>query len=219
MLGISLNPGSDAPKLAALGMLGDKDEMPGSYQHLQFNPNQLTVTMVNNYQDQTTPGAGKITQTSTGVNQRTLSTQFFFDTSGNGQDVRDKTKCVMDMLQKRGKSSAPPICVFVYGAFMFVGSVVSATLRFIMFSREGKPIRATIDVTMSEYKSMSGESFVTPPEVEMKTAVKKSGEELFLIAAREYGNPAMWRMIAKANGIPNPRVVPVGMQLNIMLSI
>ena len=210
--------GSGSPKLAALGVLGENGEMPDSYQHLQFHPNELTVVSANNYQDQTAFGAVTPVKQYTGGKTRTMSAQFFFDTSGGTQDVRDKTKCVMDMLVRQKESSAPPVCVFVYGAFLFVGVVESATQKFHMFGRSGKPVRATIDVTLSEYKSMSGESMVTPKEIERKTVIKTNDEELSQIAVRVFGDPEKWRDIAKENNISNPRLVPEGMQLSIKMS-
>jgi len=212
------NSDSRSSKLAALGVLGDNDEMPTSYENLQFNPNVLTVVTANNYQDQTAFGAATPVKQYTGAKTRTLTAQFFFDTSGSDEDVRDRMKSAMDMLAKRGAALAPPVCVFVYGAFMFVGVVESATQKFLMFSSDGKPIRATIDITLSEYKSMSGKSLFSPQENTNKTMTKTEGEELHQIAAKEYGDSAMWRDIAKENGIQNPRVIPAGIQLNVKLN-
>jgi len=84
-----------------------------------------------------------------------------------------------------------------------------------MFSREGKPVRATIDVTLSEYKSMSGESMTAPQKDKHKTETKTTDEELPQMAARIYGDSAKWREIAKENHISNPRLIPEGIQLNI----
>ena len=41
----------------------------------------------------------------------------------------------------------------------------------------------------------------------------KQGDTLRLIAAREYGNPDLWRRIADANRIDNPRLLKPGTKL------
>ena len=213
MAGEDDSPGR--PKLAALGKLGPNGEMPasGDYKHLQFHPNTLTVETANSYKDQTAFGAATPVKQYTGGTTRTLSAQFFFDTSGSDQDVRDNTKCVMDMLDRGEGSPAPPICVFVYGAFLFVGVMESATQKFLMFNRDGKPVRATIDVKLGEYKSMSGESMTTLDEVKLQVVTKANDEELCHIADKIYGDPNMWRQVAKENKVANPRLVPEGTQL------
>ena len=50
-----------------------------------------------------------------------------------------------------------------------------------------------------------------------KTRVLRAGERLDTIAAEEYGDPAQWATIARANGITRPRVVPVGTLLVVLL--
>lgn len=200
--------GNSAPKLAALGVLGENGEMPGSYEYLQFHPNELTVVSANNYQDQTAFGAATPVRQYTGGKTRTLTATFFFDTTNGMSDVRDNTRCVTDMLARKSGASAPPVCVFVYGAFMFIGVVESATQKFLMFSRDGKPVRSTIDVSLSEYRSMSGDTFMNPAATEQKTVAKASDEELYTIAGREYGDETQWRQIADKNNIANPRMAP-----------
>lgn len=41
----------------------------------------------------------------------------------------------------------------------------------------------------------------------------KQGDTLKRIAAKEYGNPNLWRRIADANKIDNPRLLKPGMKL------
>ena len=46
-----------------------------------------------------------------------------------------------------------------------------------------------------------------------KRRVVKEGDTLWLIAAIEYGNPALWRRIALKNKIYNPRLLEPGRNL------
>jgi nucleoid-associated protein YgaU len=46
-----------------------------------------------------------------------------------------------------------------------------------------------------------------------KTWVVKRGDSLWSIAAKEYGDPADWRLIADVNHIRNPRMLTPGREL------
>ena len=45
--------------------------------------------------------------------------------------------------------------------------------------------------------------------------IVKQGENLSAIAARLYENPGLWRPIAIANGIADPRAIVVGQSLSV----
>jgi hypothetical protein len=212
--------GSDSPKLAMLGVLGKNGEIPTptQCQSLQFQPNMLIIESSNSYKDQTAFGESTPIKQYTGATTRSLSTQFFFDTSGTNEDVQNKTDCVMVMLSREEGSIAPPVCVFIYGTFMFVGVVESATQKFLMFNREGIPVRATIDVRLSEYKSVKDESRKARQKNEVKVVMKTNDEELCHIALTTCGDTNQWREIAIENNINNPRLIPAGMQINISVN-
>ncbi len=48
-----------------------------------------------------------------------------------------------------------------------------------------------------------------------KSRIVKDGDNLWAIAAKEYGDPEDWRLIAEANHIDNPRKLQPGRQLMI----
>jgi len=52
-----------------------------------------------------------------------------------------------------GGSPRPPVIAFSWGGFRFVGVVKQVQIQMLMFSREGVPVRAQIDL------EMSGEAF------------------------------------------------------------
>ena len=58
-------------------------------------------------------------------------------------------------------------------------------------------------------------AFETPSPDVAKTRVVRRGDTLSAIAAEEYGDPAVWRPIARANGIVDPRRLPPGQVLTI----
>jgi nucleoid-associated protein YgaU len=89
--------------------------------------------------------------------------------------------------------------------------------RFILFHADGKPARARLQASFSEYSDAS----VEPKEVKRETAdyaklhVAGHGETLSAVAAQVYDNPALWRPIAIANGIADPRRLEPGQRLHI----
>jgi nucleoid-associated protein YgaU len=88
-----------------------------------------------------------------------------------------------------------------------------------MFLPEGIPARATLSVTLKEYKEVD----IQVKEIAYESAdltkrwVVKQGDSLWSIAAKEYGNPADWRLIAEVNKIDNPRILNPGIELVIPL--
>lgn len=86
-----------------------------------------------------------------------------------------------------------------------------------MFLPEGFPVRATLNVTLKEYREVD----IQIKETDLhsadltKTWIVTQGENLWSIAAREYGTPADWRLIAEKNNIDNPRVLYSGQRLTI----
>lgn len=110
---------------------------------------------------------------------------------------------------------APPICLFIWGTFLFPCIIETVSKRFTMFLPDGTPVRATLTVTLKEYK----EHEVQVKEISRQSADRtktwqvKQGDSLWLIAAKEYGDPDLWRPIAEANDIDNPRILRSGVEL------
>jgi nucleoid-associated protein YgaU len=88
-----------------------------------------------------------------------------------------------------------------------------------MFLPEGIPVRATLSVTLKEYREVE----VQVKEISFQSAdltkrwVVTQGDSLWSIAAKEYGNPGDWRLIADANKIDNPRIITPGEELVVPL--
>lgn len=86
-----------------------------------------------------------------------------------------------------------------------------------MFLPDGRPCRAKIQVSFNEFRNVDLEAKEIKREtVDFSTLYRVSeGETLSRIAAREYGDPALWRPIALLNDIANPRSLRVGLDLQI----
>jgi Contractile injection system tube protein/LysM domain len=95
--------------------------------------------------------------------------------------------------------------------------VESVKQKFTLFSPKGVPLRATLSVTLREYKTLEEQlahlNLMSPDRTH--SHVVQSGETLSSLAARFYQNPNNWRFIADENQIEDPRRLAVGAFLNI----
>ncbi len=190
-----------------------------------FNPSEFSVERTNQFTEVNIPGLPSSTFQFVKGGARTLTMDLFFDTYEEKKDVRTYTDSITgwESETKKGKGlmdidsdlHAPPVCLFVWGAYIFPCIIERVNKNFTMFLPEGFPVRATLSVTLKEYievvtqlKEISLQS-----ADRTKTWTVKEGDSLWFIAAKEYGNPTLWRHIAEANKIDNPRVLKPGMEL------
>jgi nucleoid-associated protein YgaU len=182
-----------------------------------FNPNQYSLNQGNTLAEVGVPGlAAPILQYVRG-NGRTLGMDLFFDTYEQGGDVRRYTNRIYGLLNIRGPLHRPPICTFTWGSFSFTCVLESVGGRFTLFLPDGTPARATLTVSLKEFVDV--EVLVRTPPTESadhaKTYLVHRGDTLASIAAAEYGDPALWRPIARANRLANPRLLTPGMRLSL----
>jgi nucleoid-associated protein YgaU len=192
-------------------------EATGVQFDVMFNPEEYTINHDNNFASQNVPGlSAPITQFVHG-NMRTLEMELFFDTYESNSDVRDKTKNITDLLRINGDIHAPPVIRISWASLQFRCLLARAGQKYILFFPDGRPARARITCTFNEYVEPSREA----KEVNRQTAsytkvhVVVAGETLSGIAGRLYEDPAMWRPIAIANEIENPRELTAGQSLKI----
>jgi len=196
-----------------------------------FNPKELSVEKSNQFAEVNIPGLPSPVFQFVRGNARSVTMDLFFDTYELGTDVRiftdritgwdagsmfsklpDAAKGLMDI---DSDLHAPPICLFIWGAFIFQCIIERVSKRFTMFVPEGFPVRATLSVTLKEYREVD----VQVKEISLQSSdltkrwTVRQGDSLWSIAAREYGSPDDWRLIAEKNGIDNPRMLTPGREL------
>jgi hypothetical protein len=182
---------------------------------VMFNPNEYSVQSSNKFAWQTIPGLSlPIAQFISGE-AKTLSMDLFFDTYELATDVRQHSSKISSLMDVDSDLHAPPVCIFIWGSLSFKGIVEKVTQKFTMFLNTGIPVRATLNVTFRSWQTMKEQFQVTPRQSADRTKQKvlKEGEQLWMIADQEYEDPGMWREIAKANGIDNPRILEIGRKL------
>jgi nucleoid-associated protein YgaU len=112
----------------------------------------------------------------------------------------------------------PPICLLKWGKLqIFEGVLTSLTQKYTLFMSDGTPVRATLTCSFKQYQSAQQammELDLHSADVP-KTHVVRRGDTLSRIAAVEYNDASLWRKIAQANGIVNPRALTPGQVLKI----
>lgn len=193
-----------------------------------FNPGEYTLAKDINYAQSAIPGLSAPLLQFVNGNLQTLEMELFLDTyeehagggkvmNQRGQDVRDLTRRVTDLMNIQPSTHAPPVLLFTWASLSFTCVLAKVSQKFVMFLPDGTPVRARLSVTFNEFRNIDLEA----KEIKRETAdftkryVVGEGETLSGIAGRLYGDPALWRPLALANRIDTPRALPVGFALRV----
>jgi hypothetical protein len=200
---------------------------PDKWAKVQFNPESLKVAFAN--QIQTPSGAGDQSGTPArqfvGAGTTKLTLVLWFDVTqpmppGEEEvnDVRKLTQKVAYFITptKEGTKFVPPSVRFLWGSFQFDGLMESLEENLEFFSGEGRPLRASMTLNLSQQKiteftikdpASAGEAAQTPGTRPLTEASK--GENLPSMADKQ-GKGKDWQSIAAANNIENPRQLQPG---------
>jgi nucleoid-associated protein YgaU len=197
-----------------------------------FNPERYTLNKGVQIAEIAIPGLDSpVLQFVRGQNEK-ITLELFFDTTTHGmvdnvKDVREETKKIYHLLKINKKTHAPPRCTLLWGEggqlFSFDSFpepqcvLESVSEEFNLFSPSGVPLRAKLNVTFREYKSIEDQIKEINKESSDRTKIfeVERGQTLSQIAWLEYQDPNEWRRIAEANKIENPRLLTPGSKLRI----
>jgi len=219
---------------------------------VQFNPESLKLSFANQIQNNDTSStsgssAGGSSGASSSGNQAQgtqgrqfvgagttkLAVQLWFDANAVAEgddrvdDVRRLTQEVVYFITpKESKSDAtkflPPGVRFAWGSFLFNGLVDSIEETIDYFSPEGKPLRATISMALSQQailvaKFADGGLIPGRPKPPGTSPMSPaaSGSTLQGMAAAGGAPGVDWQRIAAANGIENPRQLVPGQLIDL----
>jgi nucleoid-associated protein YgaU len=186
-----------------------------------FNPNQIAVQKTANWRLVPTAERDVPRSQFTHGEPAVLTMDLFFDTYEARADVRVHTLPIFHLttVERHGDIHRPPVCQLAWGQFgvFFQGVLQSLNQRFTLFLADGTPVRATLGCTFREWRSDAEEARLLKKEsVDVaKTRTVRRGETLSGIAGEEYHDPTLWRPIAEANRIDNPRALQPGQVLAI----
>ena len=182
---------------------------------VEFNPTEYTLAKSAQIAEIGIPGLDSpILQFIRGQNEK-LTLDLFFDTTSSGLaeagavDVRAQTGSIYQLVKIQPKTHAPPRVLFIWGSLSFKAIVESVTQKFTLFNPAGLPLRATLSVAFREYKSLQDQltelNLQSPDQTKRRTV--RQGETLSGIAAEEYNDPGLWRVIADLNRAVLPSVL------------
>jgi len=200
-----------------------KDEKSGGHKvKVQFNPESLKVSFANQIVqpqggDQSAGNAGR---QFVGTGTTKLALQLWFDVNAMEEnpvdDVRRLTQDVIYFMQPQKSDAdatklAPPGVRFVWGSFKFDGMVDGMEESLEFFSPEGKPLRASVSLTLSQQKilevDLGTSANIAAQKGHTPLKVAKQGQSVQSMAGKN--GKSDWQSIASANGIEDPlRLAP-----------
>jgi len=200
---------------------------------VQFNPTEFSLDKGVQLAEIAIPGLDSpLLQFVRGQTEK-LSVELFFDTtdSGTGAGAASVTKLtdpIYSLTKIEPAGHAPPIVTFAWNAAFpgvdlpetagnqrrnsFRGVVESCRQKFTYFSPEGVPLRATLTLSIREYKTLDeqiAELNLSSPD-RSHSHVAQRNDSLARLAGRYYRKPGEWRAIADANDIDDPRRLEAG---------
>ena len=215
--------------------------LPDSRVPVQFNPETLKVSFSN----QVVPpnnSTGDQSQSSSiqyvGKGTTKLSVQLWFDVAATlrqGQqgvtDVRQLTKKVAYFITPKPakddpKKFLPPAVRFLWGTFQFDGIMDSLEESLEFFSAEGKPLRASVALSLSQQEiqfqfapggnaaaGAAGAPGAGLPGT--RPLAQAQAGDTFQGLAQGGGRGGNWQPLAAANGIENPRFLAPGQLIDL----
>jgi hypothetical protein len=143
--------------------------------------------------------------------------ELFFDTTDARRDVREETSRVVGLLDIRSDLHAPPVLRVSWASLQFRCVLARAGQRFTRFLEDGRPTRARVACTFNEFIDAEREA----KDVNRQTAdfskqhIVLRGESISDIAFQHYRDPQLWRAIADANALHDPRALVPGEPLRV----
>ncbi len=188
---------------------------------VQFNPDTLKVTFANQLVqpqggDQ---AAGSSGRQFVGAGTTKLALTLWFDVTAMVEDAVDDgrrltQKVIFFMTPAKDSGDpqklVPPPTRFLWGSFIFDGIVEGLEENLEFFSPDGKPLRASIALTLGQQKiletSFQGDGKVPSAPGRTPLAAARAGDTLQGLVGRGMGmlGKVDWQSIAAKNGIEDP---------------
>jgi hypothetical protein len=177
----------------------------------KFNPKEYSISKSAEWKSKESKGAKKASMPEfVGPKPSQLTLELFLDGTDGSGDVSGHVDLLFSCLTSAPKARSnqrplPPFVQFSWGKVLFTGILRSVNAKYTLFRETGEPIRATCSLTLEELPSDEEGQNPTSGALEpMRTYSVVDGDSLPLIAYREYGDPALWRAVAEANGVDDP---------------
>jgi hypothetical protein len=195
-----------------------------------FNPTEYTVSKSNSFNEKAKQKGNTPNSDFATVGSQTLKLSLMFDTYEKGTDVSEETRKLWKYMKPKkldksheASKDEPPQVAFDWGVFKFVAYITNMTQRFTLFTHQGVPVRAKVDV---DFKQLTDFEDYPPQKKQNPTSGGGSveqtwkviaGDRLDNIAAKVYSDATRWRQIAEYNNLRDPLALRPGQVLRIPL--
>lgn len=194
-----------------------------------YNPEKVGFSRGNNWEAKQLPGKPVSKLLYTGASAQKMNISLVFDTTDSGKSVMttytDKLLKLMDTDPKIGAPKGntdkslgqPPKVTFGWGTFRWVPAVInSANVTFDYWSADAIPLRATVDLSLTESTTrLPGTNPTSGTPTPGTVHRVQRGETLDRISAHYYGDATRWRVLATANGLEDPLALRPGSLIDI----
>lgn len=213
---------------------------PDKWVEFQFNPESLKVSFANQIAQPSGAGDQKGPQARqfVGAGTTKLAVMIWFDVTAplseknKADDVRKLTQKVAYFItpEEKGGKYIPPAVRFVWGSFQFDGLMDSLEESLEFFSPEGRPLRASLALAMSQQKITKFTFRPTPsppgagggagkPAPGTRPLTEAPAGSSLQSLADGQGMGASWKAIASANDIDNPRLLATGQLIDMSAGV
>jgi hypothetical protein len=213
--------------LTELDQQFENEKPDGHRVEVQFNPETLKVTFANAIVqpqggDQSAGNSGR---QFVGAGTTKLALTLWFDVTAMEKDPVDDvrrvtTKVVYFMTPQKSdadpKKLSPPGVQFQWGSFLFKGIVEALDESLEYFSPDGKPLRASMTLTLSQQKILESKFDGDGTVGQRPFKAAKQNDSLQKMAAKQGKND--WQSIAAANGIEDPMRMAPGTLVDLNIS-
>jgi hypothetical protein len=212
------------------------EKAKGNTVTVQFNPDTLKIALANSVQQPEGGGdkRGSSSQLFVGLGTTKLTCTLWFDvtaaqSAGDGKphdDVRELTKQIAWFMtavdstnDPKAKTFVPHGVRFLWGSLQFDGLMEGMEESLELFSPDGRPLRASVGITLSQQK------IFVPKVPDTFKARKEKAPGITPTTPMPDGSSVQkvagsnWQGVAQANGIENPRLPPVGARLDLTLTV
>lgn len=161
----------------------------------------------------------------TGAGPTSMTLQVFLDAAG--RRTPPSVQPEIDLLVSwttvpdvTNPGDGPPKVTFTWGHLAvngeqtLTGNVSQLKVTVEVFDREGRPLRALVDLTLvSAQTEPRGTNPTSGAERSRRRHVLRRGETLASVAWSQLGDPGAWRAVAELNGIDDPTRLRTGREL------
>ena len=203
---------------------------------VDYSPAELSFSKSAQFAEVAIPGLEQpLLQFSRG-DAETLQMEVFLDSTQDGTGagavaVTSKVEELHKLVRIRGDLHAPPLVRVSWGTDFpgdalgesqtagetFTAVVLSVARRFTLFSPDGKPLRATVTLSLKQYATVAEQvaavNYQSADHTRLHVVVE--GETLPLIAHDAYSEARRWRAIAEHNRLENVRDLVPGTRLEL----